>query len=102
MNSYNFNSLTPQTLTNMDLPNLYRMTRVVTQLYPHNTLRKNYFLAACKCWDETIALDEVDILAPYGGTIGIGDSFLDKLFRSFKIFCLHAIYMTQLVLSVIG
>lgn len=75
----------------MDLKNLIDHANLISRIYPQNTLRKNYFLAACKCWDQNVVLDEVNENTPYGGTIGIGDSFLDNIFHHFKIFRLHAV-----------
>ena len=75
----------------MDLKILIDNARLITIFYPENTMRKNYFLAACKCWDKNAPLDELNNNTPYGGTIGIGDSFLDTVFRHFKVFRLHAV-----------
>jgi hypothetical protein len=75
----------------MDVQKLSQHANLITRIYPENTLRKNYFLAACKLLDESVYLANVHEDCPYGGTIGIGDSRLDKLFRHFKIFRLHAI-----------
>lgn len=72
----------------------------VIQLYPHisetfneNSPRKNYFLATCKSLDEKINLEIVNKECPYGGIIGIGNSFIiENLLNHSKTFRLHAIF----------
>ena len=59
--------------------------------FEHNSVRKNLFLSACFCWDSRLSLREVDQNFQFGGTIGYGNSFLEIIFRHFKIFRLHAI-----------
>ena len=75
---------------------LFLMT--VFRLYPglkmsneHKSVRKNLFLSACFCWDSTLSSREVDQSFMHGGKIGYGDSYLELLFRLFKVFRLHAI-----------
>ena len=70
----------------------------ILRLYPglklsfeHNSVRKNLFLSACFCWDSRFSLREMDKKFKFGGTLGHGDSYLEFLFRHFKIFRLHAI-----------
>ena len=70
----------------------------VFQLYPglkmsfeDNSVRNNSFLSACFCWDSRLSLREMDQTFNFGGTIGLGDSYLQFLFRHFKVFKLHAI-----------
>ena len=75
----------------------------VVQNFPHNNIRKNYFLAACKYFLETklsrenesgeiwSKLEELDRSSPYGGFIGPGKSIADDLFRWSKVVRLHAI-----------
>ena len=59
--------------------------------FEHNSLRKNLFLSACFCWDSRLSLREMDQKLKIGGTIGYGDSYLEYLFRHFKVCRLHAI-----------
>ena len=70
----------------------------IFQMYPgfensfeHNGVRKNLFLSACFCWDSRFFLRELDQKFKFGGTIVYGDSFLEFLFRHFKVIRLHAI-----------
>ena len=51
---------------------------------------KTLFLIACFCWDSGRSLREMDQKLELGGTIGYGDSYLEFLFRQFKVFRLHA------------
>ena len=67
------------------------------QLYPgskmsfkQDSVRKNLLLSACFCWDSRLSLPEMDQKFIFGGTIGYGDSYLEFLFRYFKVFRLHA------------
>ena len=69
-----------------------------SRLYPglkmsfeHNSVRKNFFLSACFCWDSRLSLREMDQNFKFGGLIGYGNSYLDSVFRYSKAFRLHAI-----------
>ena len=69
----------------------------VFRLYPglkisfqHNSVRKNLFLCACFRWNSRLSLREMDQKLPFGGLIGYGKSYLDSVFRSSKVFRLHA------------
>ena len=59
--------------------------------FEHNSVRKNLFLNACFCWDSRLSLREMDQKLKFGGTVGYGDSYLEFLFRHFKVFRLHLI-----------
>ena len=59
--------------------------------FEHNSVPKNVFLSACFCWDFRLSLRDMDHKFKYGGTIGYDDSYLEFLFRQFKVFRLHAI-----------
>ena len=59
--------------------------------FEHNSVRKNLSLSACFCWDSRLSVREMDQKYIFGGTIGYGNSYLELLFRHFKIFRLHAI-----------
>ena len=60
-------------------------------LFENNSVRKNLFLSACFCWDSRLSLREMDQNFKFDGTIVYGDSYLEILFRHFKVFRLHAI-----------
>ena len=57
----------------------------------NNSMRKNYFLAACYLISPSVDIIEIDSHSPFGGLIGVGDSCLDSLLNKFKILRLHAI-----------
>ena len=59
--------------------------------FEHNIARRNLFLSACYCWDSRLSLREMDQNIKFGGTIGYGNTYLELLFRHFKIFTQHAI-----------
>ena len=59
--------------------------------FKNNSVRKNLFLSACFCWDSRLSLSEMDQKFNFGGTIGYGDSYVEFLFRHFKVFRLHAV-----------
>ena len=59
--------------------------------FENDSVRKNLFLSACFCWDSRLSLREMDQKFKFGGTIGYGDSYLEFLFRHFKVFRLQAI-----------
>ena len=66
----------------------------VFRLYPGlktSFENKKFFLSACFCWDSRLSLREMDQKFKFGGTIGYGDSYLEFLFRRFKVFRLHEI-----------
>ena len=59
--------------------------------FENKSVCKNLFLSACFCWDSRLFLREMDQNFKLGGTIGYGESYLEFLFRHFKVFKLHAI-----------
>ena len=59
--------------------------------FEHNSVRKSLLLSACFYWDSRLSLSEMDQKFKFGGTIGYGNSYLEFLFRHFKVFRLHAI-----------
>ena len=59
--------------------------------FENNSVRKNLFLSACFCWDSRLSLREIDQKFEFGGTIGYRDSYLELLFRHFKVFRLYPI-----------
>ena len=54
--------------------------------FEHNSVRKNLFLSECFSWESRPSLREMDQKFNFGGTIGYGDSYLELLFRRFKLF----------------
>lgn len=75
----------------MDLHLIGINFRSVRDLFPQNSLRKNYFLASCLTLDKGVNLPFINEDCRYGGTIGMGDSYLDNVLKHFKIIRLHAI-----------
>lgn len=63
----------------------------IAKYYPNNSVRKNYFLAACLVFDKEADLDFIDEIADSGGLIGIGNSRLEKYMRQWKTIRIHAI-----------
>ena len=91
---WNNRSYLKQTPTGMDiffLMSIFRLYPGFKKSFEHNSLRKNIFLSACFCWDFRLSLLEMDRKFKSGATIGYGDSYLEFLFRHFKVFRLHAI-----------
>ena len=70
------------------LMSIFRLYPGFKMSFEHNSVRKNLFLSACSCW---VSLREMDQNFKFGGTIGYGDSYLEFLFRHFKVFRLHGI-----------
>ena len=60
--------------------------------FKDNSVRRNLFLSASSCRHSRLSLREMDEKFKFGGTIGYGDSYLEFLFRHFKVFTLHAIF----------
>ena len=73
------------------LMSIFRLYPGLKLSFEHNSVRKNLFLSACFCWDSRHSLREMVQKIKFGGTIGYGNSYLEILFRHFKIFRLHAI-----------
>ena len=60
--------------------------------FEHNVVRKNLFLSGWFCWQSRLSLLGMDQKFKFRGTIGYGDSsYLEFLFRHFKVFGLLAI-----------
>ena len=82
-----------KTLSRMDvllLLSIFRLYPGLKLSIEHNSVGKNFFLSACYCWDSRFSLREMDQKFEFGGAIGYGDSYLEFLFRHFKVFRLHA------------
>ena len=73
------------------LMSIFRLYPGFKMSFEHNSVRKNLFLSGCFCWDSRLSLPEIDQKFKFDGTIGSGDSYLEFLFRHFKVFRLHAI-----------
>ena len=73
------------------LMSIFRLYPGLNLSFEHNNVNKNLFLNACFCWDSRLSIPEMDPKFIFGGTIGYGDSFLEFIFRHFKVFRLHAI-----------
>lgn len=78
----------------MEVADIVQLEKEISRnpLFSKNSRRKNYFLAVCQHVLPDIDLKKVDEETPYGGLIGIGDSWLEKLLGGFKLFRLHAVY----------
>ena len=70
---------------------VYHLLDDYSSSLPNNSMRKNYFLAACYLISPSVDINEIDSHSPFGGLIGVGDSCLDSLLNKFKILRLHAI-----------
>ena len=70
---------------------LFLVVPGIEMSFEHNSVRKNIFLREGFCWDSRLSLRERDQKLIFGGSIGYGDSYLEFLFRHFKVFRLHTI-----------
>ena len=70
---------------------IFRLYPGLKMSFQHNSVRRNLFLSACFCWNSRLSLRQMDQKFKFGGTIGYGDSYVEFLFRHFKIFRQHAI-----------
>ena len=68
---------------------IFRLYPGLNMSFVYNSVRKNPFLSACFCWENRLFLQEMDQKIKIGGTIDYGDSYLEFLFRHFKVFRLH-------------
>ena len=59
-------------------------------LFEHNSAHKNLFLSAGFCWNSRLSWRDTEQKLNFRGTIGYGDSYLEFLFRPFKVYRLHA------------
>jgi hypothetical protein len=65
---------------------------VQSEFYGENTVRKNYFISTCMYIHPEVDFDQLSEDCPYGGIIGIGNSYLDVFLKHSKDFQLHAIF----------
>ena len=82
---------TPSRMDVLFLMSVFRLYSGLKMSLENNSIRKNVFLSACFCWDSRPSLRKIDQKFDFGGTIGYGDSYLEFLFRHFKVFRLHTI-----------
>ena len=76
------------------LMSISRFFRGTKMSFQHKIVFKDLSLSACCCWDSRLPSREMDQKLKFGGTIGssyLEDSYLEFLFRHFKVFRLHAI-----------
>ena len=73
------------------LISVFRLYPGLKMAFEHNSVRKKLFLSTCFCSDSRLSLSEMDQKFEFGGTLGYGISYLEFLFRHFKVFRLHAI-----------
>ena len=84
---------TKPVITTNDLEIIHETYLSLQNIYPENSVRRNYFLAACSLFNESTDFD-FDIamkLRPYGGLIGIDSSSMDRFLKDSEILRLHAI-----------
>lgn len=77
-------------LNKTDVVEISRSHPHICEYFKDNSARKNLFLATCYQLGAVFDLEDVSEECPHGGLIGIGDSKLEKYFRKFKVFRLHA------------
>ena len=70
---------------------IFRLYPGLEMSFEHKSVCNNLFLSACFCWDSRLSLREMNQKFKFGGNIGYGDSYLEFLFRHFKVFRLHAV-----------
>ena len=73
------------------LMSIFRLYPGLKLSFENNKDCRNFFLSACFWWDSRLYLREMDQKLKFSGTISYGDSYLEFLFRHFKIFRLQAI-----------
>lgn len=79
----------------MDLTKVSKNIKIINIIFPQNSIRKNYFLAACLSLDSSLSYDNMIFInddCRYGGIIGIDNSNLDKFLSWLKIIRIHAIF----------
>ena len=65
---------------------------LVNYLFPENPKSKNAFLAVCYCLDKNVNIHDINDIAPFGGLIGAGKSYMDRCLSYFKFFLFHAVF----------
>ena len=69
----------------------FRLHLGVKMSFEHNSVSKNLFLSAFFRWDSRLSLREMEQKFKFSGNIGYGNSYLEFLFRHFKLIRLHEI-----------
>ena len=83
------------------LISVFRLYAGLKMSFEHNSVRKNFFLSACFCWDSSLSLHEIDQKFKFfwlfwlwthwlWKPIGYENSCLDSVFRYSQVFRLHA------------
>ena len=73
-----------------DVRRVEQYFHILRRQFPKNTDRKNFFLAACYRIESIVDSSYINDNCEFGGVIGIENSRLDRLFKRYKIFRLHA------------
>ena len=76
----------------VDLKQLKGNFDQVNYLFPRNPKSKNAFLAVCYCLDKNVNPYDINDFAPHGGLIGPSKSYMDRSFKYFKLFRMHAVF----------
>ena len=79
------------TIATVDLKAIHKIYKELKKEHSQYGERFLYFLAKCQYLDPDLDMDIAMKMRPYDGLSGIDNSFLDKYFKSYKIFRLHAI-----------
>lgn len=64
----------------------------IRSLFPKNEDSKNLFLAVCRQVNSDCDIESIDIVEPFGGLIGPGNSRLHPYLKKYKILRLHAAF----------
>ena len=75
------------------LTSFFRLYRGLKLPIEFNSVTKNILLSAFFCWEARLFIRDTVQKILFGGTIGYGDSYLEILFRHFRVFRLHAIVL---------
>ena len=71
-------------ISTFDLKLIHEIFNYIKTQYPDKSVKFQYFLATCLCLNADNNLDFVLKNRPYGGSIGIDNSSLDKDLKKFK------------------
>ena len=70
--------------------NIFSLYPVLNLSITQFSVRINLYLSACFSRDARLSLRELDQILVFGGTIAYGDSYLEFVFRQFKVIRTHA------------
>ena len=84
---------TKPVITTNDLEIIHETNLSLQKIYPDNSVRRHYFLAACSLFNGSTDFDFYIAmkLRPYGVLIGIDNPSMDRFLKDSKILRLHAI-----------